>query len=117
MRLSPARRMSGPRQALVALVVGVLLFSGAPLAAWSAPTPTPTPTDSVKAQDEAAKDAKETPGDDETPAADETPADDETPAAEKTPSDDESPSDEALGRTDREGRAVCHSRRFRVTQR
>ncbi len=89
MRLSPARRTSRLRQALVALVVGVLLFSGAPLAAWSAPTPSPTPTDAVKAQDEsAAKDAKETPA-----------PDDQTPAAEKTPSDDESASEKPIGGT------------------
>ena len=93
MRPSP-RRSSSARRGLVGLVIGVLLFSGAPLAAWSAPTPTPspsatptpTPTDKVEAQDDA------TPQDATPPKAD---AGEATPSAtEKTPADDQTPTDD-----------------------
>ena len=86
MRLSP-RPWWSFRRALVGLVVGVLLFSGAPLAAWSAPTPEPAPTDKVKAQDNAttkAKDAETPTADAETPAVKESPADEESASAEPT---------------------------------
>ena len=89
MRPSPARRSSSLRRALVGVVVGVLLFSGAPLAAWSAPTPTPTPSGSVEAQDAETPPAKETPSDDESASDD--PSD--KPSESATPEDTESPSE------------------------
>ena len=101
MRPSP-RRSSSARRGLVGMVIGVLLFSGVPLAAWSAPTPTPTPSATpagkVEAQDDATPKAETTP---EADAGEATPSAtaEETPTEDSTPGDDESagndPSDES----------------------
>ena len=98
MRLSPVRRSSGLHQALIALVIGVLLFSGAPLAAWSAPTPSPTPspTDTVKRAGRDRREGRQ--GDPRSRRPDTGRGED--------PERRRVGQREALGRTDREGRTA-----------